>query len=525
MATITGSTFADAAILLGSLLVAVYFYYAHKFTYWKKRGVITPKPIPVFGNFLMAMLQKRSPGQIVLDVYNAGPQEPYVGFYIFSRPSIVIREPNIIKQILMKDFNYFSDRHACSSEDDVLGTQNLFTLNGEPWKYLRTKLSPTFTSGRMKKMFPLVRNCATQLVDYMLDHSGEKSPVEVKETMAKYATDVISTCAFGIETNSLKDPNAEFREFGRKIFEFTRYRTLEVLSLFFVPSLMSFLHGKFFTKESTEFLRKVFWDTINYREENKIRRDDFLDLLIQLKNKGRIDDGEDEEKDFKKVTNDSSLFEFTGDNLVAQPALFFTAGFETNATTLSFTLYELSLQPELQKRLRTEIAEIMKASNGVPTYEDIFGMKYLGMVVSETLRKYPPLPLLDRVCLRDYKVPGTDLVIEKNTPVYIALLGLHRNPEYFQDPERYDPERFEEENKRRQKPYTYLPFGEGPHNCIGLRFGLMAVKTGLVHILSQFEVKPCKETPIPLVLSTRSSVLATVSGIPLTFIKSQAQAA
>ena len=72
------------------------------------------------------------------------------------------------------------------------------------------------------------------------------------------------------------------------------------------------------------------------------------------------------------------------------------------------------------------------------------------------------------MCVQDYKVPGTDLVLEKNTPVFIALLGLHRDPEYYPDPERYDPERFSEDNKRLQKPYTYLPFGEGPHNCIGM---------------------------------------------------------
>ncbi|KAJ9600642.1 hypothetical protein L9F63_026222 [Diploptera punctata] len=167
----------------------------------------------------------------------------------------------------------------------------------------------------------------------------------------------------------------------------------------------------------------------------------------------------------------------------------------------------------------------MKATKGAPTYEDVFGLPYLNMVVSETLRKYPPLPLLDRVCIQEYQLPGTDVVLEKNTPVFISLLGLHRDPNYFPEPDRYDPERFSEDNKRHLKPYTYLPFGEGPHNCIGMRFGLMAVKTALVHMLAEFEVKPCKDTPVPLVLSTRSSVLATVSGIPLEFVRSKAHAA
>jgi cytochrome P450 family 6 len=145
-------------------------------------------------------------------------------------------------------------------------------------------------------------------VDYLLDHSGEKKPVEVKETTAKYATDVISSCAFGIESNSLKDPKAEFREFGRKIFHFTRYRTLEVLGIFFVPALTSFMNGSFFTKKTTEFLRKVFWDTISYMEKNGIIREDFLDLLIQLKNKGHIDGGEEEDKSGLKEDKSSALF-------------------------------------------------------------------------------------------------------------------------------------------------------------------------------------------------------------------------
>ena len=210
--------------------------------------------------------------------------------------------------MLVKDFNVFADRHACTSEGDTLGAQNLFTLNGAAWKYLRVKLSPTFTSGRMKKMYPLVSKCTKQLTDYLKENAGEKVPIEVKETTAKYATDVISTCAFGIESNSLTNPKAEFREFGRKIFDFTRFRTLEVMGLFFVPALVNFLNGSFFTKESTHFLRKVFWDTINYREANNVKRDDFLELLIDLKNKGSVVDLEDDEKTSIKSDNDPSLF-------------------------------------------------------------------------------------------------------------------------------------------------------------------------------------------------------------------------
>lgn len=89
------------------------------------------------------------------------------------------------------------------------------------------------------------------------------------------------------------------------------------------------------------------------------------------------------------------------------------------------------------------------------------------MVVSETLRRYPPLAFLDRVCLADYKVPDSDLVLEKGTPVYVPMMGLHNDPEYFPEPEKYDPERFTDENKQKRPNFVYFPFGEGPHTCIG----------------------------------------------------------
>jgi ABC-type transport system involved in cytochrome c biogenesis permease subunit len=85
MATLMDFAIWEVVLLLVSILLTGYFYYVSKFNYWKSRGVVTPKPVPVFGNFLMGILQKQSPGQIVQQVYNAGPGEPYVGFYIFGR--------------------------------------------------------------------------------------------------------------------------------------------------------------------------------------------------------------------------------------------------------------------------------------------------------------------------------------------------------------------------------------------------------------------------------------------------------
>ncbi|KAJ4433074.1 hypothetical protein ANN_15331 [Periplaneta americana] len=378
----------------------------------------------------------------------------------------------------------------------------------------------------MKRMLPFISTCASQLTDYLKNVAILDKPIEVKQTIAKYATDVISTCAFGIESNCLVNPKAEFQEFSSKIFHFSTYRSFEFMSLFMLPMVVQLMNVKFFQRQTTEFLRQVFTDTMTQREKQEIVREDFMDLLIQLKNKGRVDDEKIEEElekiqEMNGISDEKIDFEFKGNNLVAQAAIFFAAGYESNASTTSFTLYELAMQPQLQERLRREILTVLDKVNGQISYEAIKSMEYLHMVVSETLRKYPPLPFLDRIATKDYKIPGTNVVIEKGTSLYISLLGIHMDEEVFPDPDKYDPERFSEEGKRSWNSAYYIPFGEGPRYCIGRRFGMLAAKMGVLTVISNFQVSPCAETPNPLILNPKALLLASKGGIPLKFSKIQ----
>lgn len=95
------------------------------------------------------------------------------------------------------------------------------------------------------------------------------------------------------------------------------------------------------------------------------------------------------------------------------------------------------------------------------------GLPYLDMIISETLRKYPPIGYQERVSAADYELPGSDIVIAKGTPVFASITGFHHDPNYFPDPEKFDPERFSSENKQTLPSHAYMPFGKGPRNCIG----------------------------------------------------------
>ncbi|XP_015114644.1 cytochrome P450 6k1-like [Diachasma alloeum] len=493
----------EAATLVLLIIYLIYRYMIRNFDYWKNRGVVFVPPSPIFGGLAKFMVGRTSVGRFSKEIYDYAPDEPYVGFFGFDKPMLMIRDPELIKRIFIKDFDYFKDRYASASVHDILGTANLFLLKHPGWKLLRTKISPIYTSKRLKDMVKLLAEVGQGLATHMelLDLKEPGRIVEIKEICSRYATDMIATTAFGLQANSLNNPTAEFWEKGNEMFRDTFYRSIELSSMFFAPFLSTPMRFRLFPQRFGQFMRTVIWDTINEREKIGFKRPDLIDLLVELKNQ------EADEADKK-------IFEFAGDNIVAQAAIFFVGGFETSSTAISFSLYELALQPEMQNRLRREITDAIEENGGRITYELIMGLPYLDMVVSETLRKYPTLPILDRIADSDYRVPGSDLVIEKGTPVYIPLTGLHYDPKYHEDPDKFNPERFSDVNKKSTKRAWY-PFGDGPHSCIGQRLGLLQSKLGLIEMLRHYEFSPCDRTPIPMVLTRKGLMIHSEGGLYL----------
>lgn len=295
------------------------------------------------------------------------------------------------------------------------------------------------------------------------------------------------------------------------LFKMTGLKFVGAILAFFAPHLMKIFRIQIVDGSVTEFVRNLVWKTVNYREKNGVVRQDFLDNLMQLR-KERTIAAESDGKEIK--------FKIDGDDFVAQCFAFLTAGIETSSLTMSFFLYEVALHPEIQERLREEMSQVLANHNNEVTYDAIQEMTYLDMVVSETLRKYPIVPFLDRVATSDYILSVNEVqnvVLRKGTAVYVPLMGVHHDPKYYPEPDRFDPERFTEENKRSRPNFTFFPFGEGPRICIGMRFGLMNLKTGLIHIVSRYQVSPCKDTPVPIEFDQANILLQSKQEICLTF--------
>lgn len=167
MAVLTAYWCLDGIIILASLIIAAYFYMTRKFNYWRNRGVLEVPPSPFVGNFGSCLLLKESPQNFLKHLYEQAKGQPCLGFYILDKPALLICDHKLLQTIFIKDFNYFYDRYGLADQNDRVGYPNLFFLKNPAWKIVRTKLTPFFTSGKIKNMFGLMVECGKNLDEYL----------------------------------------------------------------------------------------------------------------------------------------------------------------------------------------------------------------------------------------------------------------------------------------------------------------------------------------------------------------------
>ncbi|GLV38654.1 Cytochrome P450 6d4 [Carabus blaptoides fortunei] len=217
---------------------------------------------------------------------------PYAGVYFCNNPVLFVKDPELLKHVLVKDFDKFRDRgvHYDETHDPLTG--HLFRLGGHRWRTLRKKLSPTFTSGKLKMMFPILIKCAEQLRDSLASVAETGQVVDMWDISSCYTSDVISNTAFGIETNSFKDSSNDIATFIKRFthMSLSKFNATLILLTTCVPQAMKLFKLRLFNVEVSQFFMDLIRKVINYRETNKVVRNDFMQLMIQLRNTGRVTD-------------------------------------------------------------------------------------------------------------------------------------------------------------------------------------------------------------------------------------------
>ncbi|XP_026324886.1 cytochrome P450 9e2-like [Hyposmocoma kahamanoa] len=503
-------------IWLGCLVAAVVLYFRQVYSFFKKRGVKTPPIIPPFGTMVGVLLQQEHFADHISRFYKKFSDQRFYGEFQLMKPLLQVRDIELIKKIGIKDFEHFLDHNTFIEEQyDPLFGRNLFSLKGQEWKDMRSTLSPAFTSSKMKMMLPLMVAVGDQMILSLKKKIKESKhgylDIDAKDLTTRYANDVIASCAFGLKVDSHTEEDNQFYAMGKTASNFKFRQLLMFFLLSSFPKVAGIFKWTLFSESVQDFFRTLVMDTMQNRELHQIVRPDMIHLLMEAK-KGKLtyDEKSSHDKDTGFATvEESSVGQkqinrvWTDDDLTAQAILFFIAGFETVSSAMTFLLYELSVNPEIQEKLYQEIRENEAKNNGKFDYNSIQNMVYMDMVVSESLRLWPPAIATDRYCTKDYNLgkhndkATEDYIMRKGDGIQIPVCAIHRDPEYYPNPHNFDPERFSEENKHKIQPFTYLPFGIGPRNCIGSRFALSEVKVMVYQLLNSFEVSPSERTTIP----------------------------
>ncbi|XP_037910857.1 probable cytochrome P450 9f2 isoform X5 [Hermetia illucens] len=520
------------SLLVGVGLFAIYKWLTATYDFFEKKNVPYDKPVIFFGNMRSMVLRQESMFDMFKRFYMKYKDDKYYGMFEMRNPSLMIASPEMIKQITIKDFDYFlNHRVVLDVEDEPLFGNSLFALKDQKWKDMRATLSPAFTGSKMRLMFQLVDECGHNASKFLKSEAKGKGPIEMelKDFFTRFTNDVVATCAFGIQINSLLEKDNQFYHMSRKATNFSGIAAIKFFMFSNFHKIMKLFKLKFFDEKFSKYFYSLVLDTMQERTSKGIIRPDMINLLMEAR-KGILeasDIGKSGKDDGFAVVQESTVGQkvvnhiWTDDDLVAQCFVFFVAGFETSSVLMCFCAHELMENPDVQQKLIEEIDQVREELGDKPlTYEVLQRMQYMDMVISETLRKWPPAIATDRVCNKPYVVGNKDGEGVKLYPgdiVSIPIVGLHHDPEYFPNPDKFDPERFSPENKNQIQPFTYLPFGVGPRNCIGSRFALMETKAIIFYLLSEFTFEASPRSCIPISLDKTGFQLKPEGGFWMSF--------
>lgn len=454
-------------ILLTSIFGFLYYFSTRRYNYWKQKNVPHPKPTPLFGNYRQGMLLQKSLGEELQDICNKFPNHPYIGIYFGTKPVFVPKDPEFIKLVVSRDFCYFNGREVSDYVHKDSSAVNLFSNYGDDWKVLRQNMTPLFSSSKMKNMFHLIQTCSLtfeEILDKDLS-TTQNHQLDVKDLMDRFTIECIGACMFGVKTKTIEanNKNNPFRTVKHDLNLDTKKIALKRIIRAIWPEMFYGFGFRAFSDELDNFkgiMKAVFQDR-NYQSSSK---HDFVDLILRWRENSYIIG--DSLKSKNNGTDDKVKLKVDDELLYAQCIVFFSAGFETSASTSMFTLYELAKNETALEKVLKEVDAYIAKHNNLIDYECVNELPYLDACIDEALRLYPVFGVITRELMEDYILPDKTK-LEKGLIVHLPVLYIQKDPKLWPEPEEFRPERFYLEEKRTIVPCSYLPFGEGPRICIG----------------------------------------------------------
>lgn len=441
------------------------------------------------------------------ELYSQYPNEKVVGLYRMTSPTLLIRDLDIVKQVLIKDFDSFPDRGLYYSKERL--GDNLFHSDVTVMKILRKHLTTVFTASKFKANFQILAGRADKFVEYLESATLRDTEINTLPFFRKYGADSIMMGAFGIDVNPYNDDNDLCDLLDAAIQTPSYFLELELL----FPGTLSKYNLSIFPDNVAKFCKQVIQAGTTLESVRKTDRNITMDVLMDLRREGNVGSG-------KTVEGEKELrMDVTDDVLAGQVFIFYFAGYGNNSLLATYAMFHLANNPDAQEILIQEIDDVLRKHGGKFSYEALQEMKYLQMVFNETLRMHPLTNSVSRNVGRDIQLDGTDIVIDKNTIIAISPYAIQHDEKYYPEPEQFKPERFSPEKVKERHPCAMVSFGLGPRSCLGSRFAQLQFGICMVKVFSKFRVECTKNTvdkititPMRLLLTPKEKIYLRLVG-------------
>jgi len=478
-------------LVILTLVLSIYLYGKKKHSYFKDLGIPSMPCTFMLGD--LPIVSKKGFGYLDADCVKEYGK--VFGIYLGNIPSLVVCDTKLIKEIMVKQFNNFTDRNSViPSHERWMSALNV--AEGSHWKFLRSTLSPTFSSGKMRNITHIIQHCLNNFHEIMEDKvRNNPDGFDIAPLVQGLTMDVICNAGFGIEVNAQKNPENEFVMHARKFLQVQPLRMPTFLLNVLFPDLRFILRHfptNFIPSETFEFMKSATMSAFEDRKKTGSSHKDLLQLMINA-HKGEVDSHDSEYYTYEEFKSRG----LTDEEVLVNSIVFMSAGYDTTSAVLSWYAYDLVINPEVQEKLIQEIdAEI---GDTAPAYDNVFKLRYLDMVTNETLRMHPPATRFNRRALEDVNINGVH--IKKGLGITFAPMTVHYMPEYWENPNQYNPERFAPENQAKLDPYAFMPFGQGPRHCVAMRLAELEMKMTIVSILQKYRLVKADKLEVPMTAS------------------------
>ncbi|XP_063823562.1 cytochrome P450 4d2-like [Ostrinia nubilalis] len=462
---------------------------------WDKRltNVKGPTPFPIIGSGHLLAVDSTEFLKVLkrLEVEYGGSAT----IYLSSMRYILTANPKLIEGILTST-DLLAKGYSYNFIKPWLGN-GLLTSEGSRWKAHRKFLTPAFHFNILQNFLPIFCKNGKVLRE-KLRNLANRSPINVFPIIALAALDNVTESIMGVSVNAQEDSESEF---VKAVEVMSRIASMRMRNPFVAPDVVfNLLPYKADQDKALDILHSQTRKVINARRE-ELKNSEITDLgadaEIGLKNKHAfLDLLLLAEVDGKKLSDE---------HIREEVDTFMFEGHDTTTAGLAYCVYCLSNHEDVQEKIFDEQKAIFGDDfERNPTYSELHQMKYLDLVIKESLRLFPSVPLIGREIDRDVDMAGHRL--PKGTTMVIDFFNMQRNPELYEDPLDFRPERFENINRN---PFFWLAFSAGPRNCIGQKFALMEMKVTLSEIVKNFKILPYGEEPelgADLILRSRNGI-------------------